>query len=345
MSRYSLLLSKVPPQDKGPCGTRTAATKAHFPALTGMSLYRLTIEPGCFREPHWHPNADELGYCTKGEVLVTVFSSGNRHDAFRISAGQMYIAPSGSLHSIENIGTGTAEVIASFSHDSPEDFGVSGSVGCFKPEVIGNTWGMKAAQVSMVTQSPSDILYGKCDGPAEVPASADFACPFKFPVEAMPPLIANEFGSAKLARADLWPALRCQSMFSLRIKGTGMREPHWHPETAEMGYCLAGRSRMTIKSPGGGAGSVDTFEFGPGDMYFIPKAYPHHIENLGSDELHFLVFFDRAVGMDIGYTGGLAAFPRRVIAPTLGTTNAALPAYPQYPADLLIVGKSNPVGT
>ena len=344
MSRHCFRLSTLAPQDQGPCGSRTAVTSQNFPALEGMSLYKLSIEPGCFREPHWHPNADEMGYCTKGKVLVTVFSSGNRHDVFTISAGQMYLAPSGSFHAIENIGTEAAEIVAAFNHASPEDFGLSGSTGCFKPEVIGNTWGLEASEVSMVTQTPKDILYGRSDGAIEVPATADYPNPFKFPVEAMPPLIANEYGSARIARADLWPALRSQSMFSLRIEGTGMREPHWHPETAEMGYCLAGRSRMTIKLPGDGPESIDTYEFGPGDMYFIPKAYPHHIENLGSDELRFLVFFDRSIGMDIGYTGGIAAFPRRVVAPTLGTTAAALPAYPEYPADLLIVGKSNPVG-
>ena len=32
------------------------------------------------------------------------------------------------------------------------------------------------------------------------------------------------------------------AMFSVRITDAGMREPHWHPETAEMGYVLeAGR--------------------------------------------------------------------------------------------------------
>ena len=114
-------------------GSRTAVTASNFPALEGMSLYKLSIEPGCFREPHWHPNADEMGYCTKGKVLVTVFSSGNRHDVFTISAGQMYLAPSGSFHAIENIGTEAAEIVAAFNHASPEDFGLSGSTGCFKP--------------------------------------------------------------------------------------------------------------------------------------------------------------------------------------------------------------------
>ena len=58
-----------------------------------------------------------------------------------------------------------------------------------------------------------------------------------------------------------------------------MREPHWHPRTAEMGFVLEGRARMTVLSPGA---TVDTFELSPGDMYFIPRAYPHHIENIGA---------------------------------------------------------------
>jgi hypothetical protein len=29
------------------------------------------------REPHWHPNANELTYCLTGEALVTIFSNGS----------------------------------------------------------------------------------------------------------------------------------------------------------------------------------------------------------------------------------------------------------------------------
>ncbi|HMN96147.1 MAG TPA: cupin domain-containing protein [Phycisphaerales bacterium] len=344
MTTHRFPLSKTPPQDRTPWGSRVAMTAANFPALRGMSLYRLAIAAGGFREPHWHPNADELGYCTSGRLLVTVFSSGNRHDLFTIEAGEMYVVPSGSFHSIENVGGGAAEIVAVFSHESPEDFGLSGSVGCMAPEVMGNTWGLPAAEVAAVTRSPEDMLFGQVDGSAEVPAIASFPNPLKFPVEAMPPLIADEWGSAKLARSDLWPALRRHSMFSLRLGGRGMREPHWHPETAELGYVVAGRARMTIKGPGG-AESVDTFDLEPGDAYFVPAAYPHHIANLDGPDgeaLHFLVFFDRALGADIGYTGGIAAFPRRIVAPTLGTSVAKLPAYPQLPQDLMIVKAVNP---
>ena len=48
---------------------------------------------------------------------------------------------------------------------------------------------------------------------------------------------------------------------------------------------------MTVLSPGA---KVDTYELSSGDMYFIPRAYPHHIENIGVEEIHFLIFFDQA---------------------------------------------------
>lgn len=78
-------------------------------------------------------------------------------------------------------------------------------------------------------------------------------------------------------------------MYSLRVADDGMREPHWHPVTAEMGYVQHGDARMTIMNPDG---TLDTWKLTTGDMYFI-RAYPHHIENIGADDWHFLIFFDQ----------------------------------------------------
>ena len=156
----------------------------------------------------------------------------------------------------------------------------------------------------------------------------------------MEPRIDNAHGTLKTARLDTWPALEDLAMYSLRIEGSGMREPHWHPVTAELGYVLAGRARMTVKSADG---SVETYELAAGDVYFIPRAFPHHIENLEEAETHFLVFFDQAEVRDIGYTGGAGAYPRRILAPTLGIPAAEFPPLPPMPSDLLIVEKRNPV--
>jgi len=333
-------LGQLKPQFSSALGSRTAVTRENFPILERMSLYRLVLNQGAFREPHWHPNAHELGYCLKGSLLVTIFGNGNARNSFTIDAGEMFFVPSGFVHAIENIGAATAEVFICFSHENPEDFGVSGSVGCMSLEVMGNTWGLKASELSGLTRSVDDIVIGKVAEPAKVTDFERRPCPYKFSVEEQtPPGINTPYGGAKLARGATWAILKDLSMFSLRIKGTGMREPHWHPETAEMGYVINGRARMTVRGP---TTSVETYMLEAGDMYFIPRAYPHHIENLGNDVTHFLVFFDQATGGDIGYTGGLSAFPSRIVVPTLTGPGGTLPPLPSTEDDLLLVKKSNP---
>ena len=253
----------------------------------------------------------------------------------------MFFVPSGFVHAIENIGGATAEVYICFSHERPEDFGMSGAVGCMSLEVMGNTWGVKSNELSGLTRAVEDIVIGKVAEPAKVTDFERQPSPYKLSVEKQtPPGIDTPYGGAKLAHTATWPALKSLSMFSLRLKGTGMREPHWHPETAELGYVIDGRARMTVRGP---TTNVETYELAAGDMYFIPRAYPHHIENLGDDTTHFLVFFDQATGGDIGYTGGLSAFPGRIVVPTITAPGGTVPPLPSTPDDLLIVKKSNPV--
>lgn len=316
------------------------ANKANFPILRNLALYHLTIQPGCFREPHWHANADELTYCLGGKALVTVFASGNQHGQFTISEGEMFLVPSGQLHSIENISDRPARFVVSFSHEMPEDFGLSGFAGCLDPTVLGNTWGLTAEEVRGVTRSSNDIQLGRTTGAIEVSEEAGFVHPWKFAIESRAPFVSAPTGSAIVARRDTWPALRHQAMYSLRMQGTGMREPHWHPETAELGFVHTGRARMTVQSPGG---SSETYELEEGDIYFIPRAYPHHIENLTEAEMRFLIFFDTPDVQDIGLTGAIPAFPDRLVGPTLNLSPEQLNRIPRQPSDLLLVEKVNPL--
>jgi oxalate decarboxylase len=194
--------------------------------------------------------------------------------------------------------------------------------------------------VAGVTRSGRSIEFGRGLGPVAVPESAAFESPYKFAIEARPPLASAPAGSAIVARRDTWPALTRQAMYSLRLHGAGMREPHWHPETSELGYVHTGRARMTVQSPDGKA---ETYELSEGDVYFIPRAYPHHIENLSDGELRFLIFFDTPDVQDIGFTGSIPAMPARVTGPTLGLAPEQVARIPRLPSDLLLVNKVNPV--
>ena len=86
---------------------------------------------------------------------------------------------------------------------------------------------------------------------------------------------------------------------------------------------------------------LDTWNMTTGDMYFIPRAYPHHIENIGTDDWHFLIFFDQPFPADIGYRASASAYSREVLAAAFNTHIDDLPTFPYTSTDPLIVTRSN----
>jgi oxalate decarboxylase len=204
--------------------------------------------------------------------------------------------------------------------------------------VLGNTYDQPSKSWSGVKRDTNPRYIVKREGPATIPSTAGLPNPHKFNIEGMTPPVQGPIGSAKTARSQFWPALHNMSMYSLLVAEDGMREPHWHPETAEMGYVHKGQARMTIMDPDG---SCDTYTLKAGDMYFIPRAYPHQIEVLGDEEIHFLIFFDNPMPQDVGYRASATAMSREVMAATFGVTEGQLPAFPFTPKDPLIVGNFN----
>ncbi len=321
-------------------GSLRQLTADGLPILDGLSVKRLVLEPGSIREPHWHANATELTYCVSGDLLVGMLGNADSFSCFTISAGQMFTAPTGSLHHIENVGDTTAELIVAFRHERPEDFSLRASLAVMSDAVLGNTYGLEASAFSNLERDGAVPYILRREGMASIPSDAGLPDPLKFDVEAESPPISSPAGTARVARSQVWPALTDISMYSLRITGDGMREPHWHPSTAEMGYVHEGHGRMTVLDPDGGS---DTYELGPGDVYFIPRAYPHHIENIGEGSIHFLVFFDQPTPGDIGYRSSASAYSKEVMAATMGLRVDEMPDLPFTPEDPLIVERRNPV--
>lgn len=337
---HHLHFSQQPPQDQSESGYRIKATKNNFPVLQGMSFYKLVLHPLAFREPHWHANADELGYCLTGKVLISFYANENHREKFIISKGEVFFIPSGSLHSIENVGEETAELILQFSNEEPEDFGLSSAFGMFSDSVLGNTWGVPAQHFHSIKRSTKETFIARLDSLSLIHKQDNNLSRYQFNLELSSPLIDNEGGSAKTARQDVWPVLKRQALYSLLLTNQGMREPHWHPETAELGYIHSGKGKMSILSP---TGKIDTYTMEKGDIYFIPKAYPHHIENLGTSDLHILIFFDQPMPQDIGFTGSVKSYSNEVLAATLKSSPKVFEELPVYKEDLFIVKKVNPI--
>lgn len=321
-------------------GSIQRVTADQLPILSGLSIKRLVLNPGAMRTPHWHANANELTYCISGTSLVSVLDSYNVFASFIVGPGEMFHIDSGSLHHIENIGEDAAEFILAFRHERPEDFGFGAAFGAMTDAVLGNTYDLPASDFAKIRRDTTDRRLAARTGDPSVPSTARFDDPHKFAVEAQSPPVGSAVGSARLARVQFWPALKDLSMYSLRIREDGMREPHWHPITAEMGYVATGSSRMTVMDPNG---TLDTWYLQQGDMYFIPRAYPHHIEVVDAPEMHFAIFFDQPTPGDIGYRASASAYSREVLAATFNVHIDDLPDFPFTKADPLIVNRVNPV--
>ncbi|MBA8878322.1 cupin domain-containing protein [Phyllobacterium myrsinacearum] len=340
-SKHVISLSGQVADFENAAGSITSIDKNRLPLLRRMSVRRLLLAPNATREPHWHANANELGYCLRGSALITIVQNHGQQNMFVVGKGEMFFFPSGTIHSIHNTGDSEAEFILTFSHELPEDFGLSGSFDVMSDAVLGNTFNTNADALRRSNRiRHNDMAIFEVTEASQEPGIVTDNSLYKYGVESVAPATFSAAGSAHTAKSDAWPILSNLAMFSVRITDQGMREPHWHPETAELGYVVEGHGRMTILDPDG---SSDTYEIHAGDTYFIPRAYPHHIENLGAETLHILIFFDQSIPGDIGYRAVANGFSPEVIACGLGVSSSSLPVFPKDEHDPLIIERINPL--
>lgn len=74
--------------------------------------------------------------------------------------------------------------------------------------------------------------------------------------------------------------IRNQSLAEARLPPGGVTTPHFHAQTEEIYYVLAGQGVMQI--------GTERRNVGPGDAIAIPPGAPHQISNTGDMELKFL---------------------------------------------------------
>lgn len=96
---------------------------SNFPLSRTVSAAHVTIHPGCIREMHWHPNADEWSYFIKGRARVTIFAAEGKARTFNYQAGDVGIVPKSMGHYVENISADEeVEMLEIFKADRFQDF-------------------------------------------------------------------------------------------------------------------------------------------------------------------------------------------------------------------------------
>lgn len=115
----------------------------------------------------------------------------------------------------------------------------------------------------------------------------------------------------------------------MRCKPGGLRELHWHANAAEWAYVISGTCRTTIVHPDG---TQATDDFGPGDVWYFPRGYPHSIEGTGTEDCHFLLVFDNGAFSEnatFSLTDWLHCTPREILSAHLHLSPQELDALPK----------------
>lgn len=135
-NRYKYDLVSNPPELKNIGGWVRKCQKNLFSELKSLALYDLMLASEGIREPHWHPNANELNYVISGHVKLRILSPDGSLDQFEMKAGDVSFIPRSYYHHIETVGEEPAHLAVFFSHEQPSDIGLSGSVGAMSNEVL-----------------------------------------------------------------------------------------------------------------------------------------------------------------------------------------------------------------
>lgn len=165
--------------------------------------------------------------------------------------------------------------------------------------------------------------------------------PYLFDLAKSKAMVKKPGGTVQGAYEKVFPIVKHQkgAMFLVVLKPGGIREPHWHPNAWEFDYCISGRARMSVVAP---KNEWKEFDVEPGQAVFIPMGFFHYFENIGSQDLHFLVVFNNSAaesGDDIGISVSRGGVPDHVLAATFGGHARAFHKIPKLHKEVVIASR------
>jgi oxalate decarboxylase/phosphoglucose isomerase-like protein (cupin superfamily) len=146
---------------------------------------------------------------------------------------------------------------------------------------------------------------------------------------------ARRFGASSIREHKLhdFPASHSISSGLIRLAVGDFREPHWHPNSDEWLFVMAGKIRMTIVD---GKGEASRFNCGPEDVAFTPQGFGHYVENIGDTEAYLMLIHNNAEFTTVNLSEWVAGGSKSVFAATL-----SVPAetFDEVPADRVFIGR------
>jgi oxalate decarboxylase len=260
-------LSQLPPQQLGAGAWRQAVG-----ALDGLSAELWTLAPRSSQGPSWRTNAHTLAYCIEGEARIAISGPGRFQNRFTIGPGDLFFVEQGFLSQLESLAQ--TKLLLTFSHERPVEL---------EPEAL----------TTLHVRPPLEDGSMRGGG----------LSPQRTSLSHIAPMTGAQGDVARLVSAEEFSILDKLALRAQRLPPETAHGLHWHPNCAEIGYVLNGRLRLSVLGPGR---RLDRFEMAAGDIYLVPVAFLHSLENIFPTEAELLISFGHELPQDILLEAALA---------------------------------------
>ena len=293
------------------------ARARHSKNIAGVNM---RLNSGGVRELHWH-KAAEWSYMLYGTARITAIDAEGRNFVDDVGVGDLWYFPPASA-SIQGLGPDGCEFLLVFDDgDFDEDNTslLSDFIKHTPPEVLAKNFGMEAsAFVNVPDPSQLYIFPAPLPGPLEgdkIAGATPVPQSFSHRMLAQTP-IKTKSGTVRITDTKVFPVSKTIAAALVEVEPVGMREMHWHPNTDEWQYYIAGQARMGVFAA---SGQARTFDFFENDVGFVPFAMGHYIENTGNTTLRFLEIFKSDYYADVSFDQWLALTPPELVTAHLHT--------------------------
>ena len=326
----------------GPGGSAKEVAIAEFPLSKSIAGVSMRLNPGGFRELHWHAIAAEWAYVLEGQLRTTVIAPDGTTETDDFQVGDVWYFPKGHGHALQNIGNTPCHFLLGFDNGHFSEFGtfsITDWLGHTNPEILSRELNLPAAAFADIPKREVYIGTGQFP-PKEIPDNLDTTKPIsqsshKFRMETMSPTHEFPGGFIKVVSSKEFPIQNTLTAARMDILPGAIREMHWHPNADEWQFVMNGQGRVTIF---GSHGRVKTMPYGPGMVSFIKQGYGHFVENTGNETLRLLILFNAPTYEEIMLTSWLGANPAQLVADHFGLDLRQVDKFPRQEAGILAKG-------
>ena len=301
-------------------GWAREVTERELPVAKELAGVNMRLDPGGVRELHWHKQA-EWAYMLWGRAQITAVDPEGRGFIDDLGEEDLWYFPAGVPHSIQALEEGCEFLLVfddgAFSENAT--FLLSDWLAHTPREVVAANFGVSREELERLPEEELYIFPARLPPPDQRPVAAGIPG-FSHRLGEQEPL-RTPGGSVRIADSRNFPASTTVAAALVEVEPGCLRELHWHPNTDEWQYYISGEGRMTVFAA---SEKARTFDYGPGDVGYVPFAMGHYVENTGSETLRFLELFRSDHFSDVSLNQWLALTPPQLVADHLNVGPAVI---------------------